>query len=260
MVNFTAIDAHAHCGIGDRFPPQSFEDYLTNVRGSGISGAVFFAPVAEIYDRWDYRFQDSPEWQDRRRAANDYLLTLNRLEFRVFPFFFIWNDFAVEGMARSFKGIKWHRHSDEPPYHYDDPRCGEALEEIRRRGLPVLIEEELHHTLRFIKELAQGITVIIPHLGFLNGGYELLHKHGIWEMENIFADTSLASPEEILDYIETYGHERLMFGSDFPFGHPPNELAKVLRLPVPEEIKRAVAGENVLRLLESGRERVTVKG
>jgi hypothetical protein len=68
----------------------------------------------------------------------------------VIPYYFIWNDFDLEGLAPEHKGIKWHRHADEPPYHYDDPRCARAIEGIRLRRMPICLEEELGSTLRFV--------------------------------------------------------------------------------------------------------------
>lgn len=88
----------------------------------------------------------------------------------VISYFFIWNDFAVDQLKPQHRGIKWHRHSDEPVYHYDDPKCLKAIDEIRRRKMPVVLEEENKNTIRFIKEIAVGVRVIIPHLGLLNGG------------------------------------------------------------------------------------------
>ncbi|MGM0453327.1 MAG: amidohydrolase family protein [Thermodesulfobacteriota bacterium] len=242
------IDAHAHCGIYDRMPPQAFEDYLAAVKGSSIEGVAMFSPVAEIYDRDDPAFEDDAAWQKQRAASNVYLVTLENREIAVYPYFFIWNDFAVDQLTEQHFGIKWHRHADEPVYHYDDPACAYAVEEIRRRNLPVVLEETLENTVRFVNEIAEGVNVIIPHLGFLNGGYRAIAARGLWENPNVYADTSLASPQEILDYLENYGTDRIMFGSDFPFGHPPAELDKVMRLPVDEATRRAVAGDNVMRL------------
>ena len=53
---------------------------------------------------------------------------------------------------------------------------------------------------------------------------------GLWELENVWADTALAGPGEICRYIQSYGHRRLMFGSDFPFGDPFQEMKKICRL------------------------------
>ena len=243
------IDAHAHCGRMDRFPPQDLQNYLNHAEGSGIRGAVMFPPVMEIYDRHDPHFEDSPDWLKRRRAANDYLVSLVGGKFRVYPFFFIWNDFAVEQLSSEHRGIKWHRHPDEPRYRYDDPRCRTTIEEIRKRRMPVCLEEEWHNTLRFIDELAPRVRVIIPHCGLLNGGYDRFCNAGVWDRPNIFADTALVPSQVIDEYIRRYGHERIMFGSDFPFGDPRSELGKVLRLDLSEQQREAVLSGNIERLL-----------
>jgi uncharacterized protein len=243
------VDAHAHCGIQDRRPPQGFDDYRAQLRGSVIGGAVFFPPVIEIYDRHDPHFEDSPIWQERRRQANAYLALLNPADFLVFPYFFMWNDFAVQEIDQRHCGIKWHRHADEPRYRYDTPACRAAIDEIRRRNLPVCLEEELDHTVRFIQELAMGVRVIIPHLGLLNGGYDAIRARCLWERPGVYADTSLAPAGVIMDYIHTYGHQRLMFGSDFPFGDSVRELNKILHLPLADDVKQAILGDNVRRLL-----------
>lgn len=252
-MNLSIIDAHAHCGIQDRFPPQAFEDYARYAKGTGISEVVMFAPVAEIYDRYDFLFEDNAKWQERRKKANAYLLTIGNAELKVTPYFFIWNDFAVDQLMPQHQGIKWHRHENEPVYHYDDPLCLKALEEIRRRNLPVVLEEELKNTIRFIQNLAQGIRVIIPHLGLLNGSYRILSDFGIWKNPNVFTDTALAPPHEIYDYIRTYGHDRIMFGSDFPFGTPRRELEKILQLQIPDEIKEAITCLNIKHLLSENK-------
>ncbi|MCF8112036.1 MAG: amidohydrolase [Desulfobacteraceae bacterium] len=244
------IDAHAHCGIYHRFPPQAFEDYLANIRGSPIEGAVMFSPVMEIYDRNDPDFVDDKAWRKRRKSSNLYLLGLENREIDVFPFFFIWNDFAVDQLDPRHCGIKWHRHADEPMYNYDDPACTRAVEEIRRRGLPVVFEEELENTVRFVNEIAAGVNVIIPHLGMLNGGYRAIEKNGLWENPRVWTDTSLASPAEIRDYIDSYGSGRIMFGSDFPFGAPKSELSKVMDLPVSETVREAITAGNIRRLIQ----------
>lgn len=248
MTTAGIIDAHAHCGIQDRWPPQSFADYLAAARGTPIESVVLFPPVAEIYDRDDPEFFDSPGWRRQRQAANEYLLGLESREIEVIPYLFIWNDFAVDQLSPRHRGIKWHRHADEPRYAYDSPECRRALEEIRRRDLPVVYEEELSNTVRFINELAVGIRVIIPHLGFLNGGYRAIEKAGLWKNPDVYADTSLAATETILEYVRSYGHEKLFFGSDFPFGDPGRELEKIRRLPLSEETRAAITGGNIRAL------------
>ena len=242
------IDAHAHCGVIDRSMPQSFEDYQREVDGTDIGGVALFSPVLEIYDRYDFEFIDTAAWQRIRQKSNTYLLSLSPANLRVYPYFFIWNDFAVEQLTATHYGIKWHRHAGEPVYHYDDPKCRAALDEIRRRNLPVVLEEEFAETLHFVRELAQAITVIIPHLGMLNGGFHAIAEAGLWERENVWADTALASGGAIRAYLSHYGHRRLLFGSDFPFGSPPAELQKIRNLELDTEVEAAVLGGNFARL------------
>jgi hypothetical protein len=250
MVNslLTVVDAHVHCGVVDRSAPQTFEDYMNQAAGTDIEGAAVFSPVMEIYDRYDADFTDTPAWRRRRRESNAYLLELESDELQVFPYFFIWNDFAVDQLTPAHCGIKWHRHAGEPVYRYDHPDCEAALEEIRRRNLPVVLEEEFDNTLHFVRDLADGITVISPHLGLLNGGFQAIAEEGLWELENVWADTALASRDDLNEYLQRYGHSRLLFGSDFPFGSPSNELRKVHRLGLDPETHAAVLGGNFLRL------------
>jgi predicted TIM-barrel fold metal-dependent hydrolase len=115
--------------------------------------------------------------------------------------------------------------------------------------MPVCLEEEFENTLYFINEIAPGVRVIIPHLGLLNGGYDMFRRRDIWAMPNIYADSALAQANEIKDYISRYGHERIMFGSDFPFGDPVIELDKVLRLNLTDEQRAAITCLNAARLL-----------
>jgi predicted TIM-barrel fold metal-dependent hydrolase len=211
-----------------------------------------FPPVEEIYDRYDPAFRDTHAWRERRRRANEYLLDLGDRDLRVHPFLFLWNDFAVDQLRPVHKGIKWHRHSDEPEYAYDDPECARAVRIIRELDLPVLLEEEPGNTVRFIREIAPNVRVIIPHLGALNGGFEVLARHGLWEMERVHADTSLAGKPEIREYVRRYGSSRLLFGSDFPFGDPGAELRKLRDCSLPPGVEEAVLRENMPRVLGEG--------
>jgi hypothetical protein len=244
------IDAHAHCGIQDQSMPQSFEYYRSQIQGSGIEAVVMFSPVLEIYDRYRPNFEDNANWQQRRKISNEYLLTIGSSDLKVIPYFFIWNDFAVDQIKPQHKGIKWHRHPNEPVYHYDEPQCKKAIDEILLRNMPVVLEEEFENSIRFINELAIGVNVIIPHLGLLNGGYQAFVKKGIWDNPNVYADTALASSHDIKDYVDNFGYDRILFGSDFPFGDPKQELSKIMNLSIAEDKENLILGLNLRRLLK----------
>jgi hypothetical protein len=248
MGTLRIIDSHIHCGVQHVDLP--YEDIEPLLRRDGISGACMFAPVEDIYDRDNFDFQDNNDWRRTRRKANRYLLQLAAEGEAVFPYLFVWNDFAVDELHHPYCGIKWHRHSYEPEYHYEDPRCARMIEEITRRRLPIVLEESFDNTLRFVERLAPEAVIIIPHLGGLNGSYQSLDRAGIWRRANVYADSALASTAEIRHFLEYYGPEKLLFGSDYPFGTPGQELGKIERMKLSAaDFERVVSG-NILALLD----------
>ena len=243
------VDAHVHCGIQN--VERSYDIIAPLLEAAGVGAAVMFPPVEDVYDRHDPSFTDTPAWQECRRRANDYVVELARSTGRVYPFFFVWNDFRADLLHDGHRGIKWHRHPDEPVYNYQDPRCREMLEAIVARGLPITLEETFDNTMLLLDRLAPEATFILPHMGRPNGGVKRLAEAGIWDRPNIWADTSMARLEEVEAYVERCGVERLMFGSDYPFGIPAEQIQTVRALRLTQEQEAAVLGGNVMRLLES---------
>jgi len=234
------LDAHAHCGYTVPYDQLSGEWQQGN-----ISGGAMFSPVEEIYDRYDPFFTDSGEYRTSRTLVHRYLLGLGERE-NIFPYFFVWNDFLP--VPDGFVGIKWHRHSEEPVYDYEDPACERAISEICSKRLPIVLEEEFGNTLKFIERIGERTVVVIPHLGALNGGYGSLQRSGVFESPSVWVDTALAGYHEINDFAEKYGTDRIMFGSDYPFGVPALEKKKVERLFSEDDLARVLGG-NLLRLL-----------
>ena len=239
-MTYLILDAHTHCGYTVPFEELSHEWQLGN-----IDGGVVFSPVEEIYDRYDPFFTDSDNYRQSRRSVHEYLLEL-ALRDNIFPYFFVWNDFI--SIPENFVGIKWHRHSGEPTYNYDTQECERVIDEICQRKLPVVLEEEFHHTVSFIDRIASRTVVIIPHMGALNGGYNRLKKAGLFENPKVWVDTALASRGEIRDFSHSFGTDRIMFGSDYPFGVPSHEKRKVLDVLSGDDLQSVLSG-NLRRLL-----------
>jgi predicted TIM-barrel fold metal-dependent hydrolase len=242
------IDSHIHCGIQN--VNQPFELVKRYMDEGGVQGACFYAPVEDIYDRYDYHFEDNYSWMASRQRANRYLLDIQRSNKDIFAYFFVWNDFRRKELMKGYKGVKWHRHEYEPVYHYDDPRCEQFLQEIYYYRLPIVLEETFENTIYFINRVAGQTPIIIPHLGGLNGGFSALSNAGIWDSETVYADTALASTREMDIFLEKYGSERLLFGSDFPFGTPYGELLKVKNLKLSEADFQNVVSNNILKLMK----------
>jgi hypothetical protein len=247
MHDFQVIDSHLHCGR--QHVSWRWEDLRVLLLEAGIRGAALIPPVEDVYDRYDPSFTDAPAWQACRRRAHRYLLDLNDPDITLYRYFFVWNDFAREDLGPEFVAVKWHRHGNEPRYQYDAPRCREFLAAVQDRGLPILLEETFTNTMFFLEKLLPpGVPLIIPHLGGLSGGYRSLDQAGVWGLPQVYADTALADPSEIEDYLGRYGHSRLLYGSDHPFSVPGHELGKILRLNLPGEETLTILGDNFRRL------------
>ena len=129
----------------------------------------------------------------------------------------------------------------------DDPRLGKFIEESEAIGLPIVFEEELAFTEHFIKK-TKNLKIIIPHMGLL-GGNPLNFLETFKKKENVFFDTALASMETMKKFLEKIGSERILFGSDIPFGTLKWELEKVLSLPLRDEEKESLLFKNIKRLI-----------
>ena len=105
--------------------------------------------------------------------------------------------------------------------------------------LPVIIEEEFHPTLQLAGKFNKRTAVIIPHFGGLNGGYMRLKKADLFENPAVYVDTALAGRAEIEDFASDYGVDRILFGSDFPFGEPAYVKYKVENIFYGKDRKRS---------------------
>lgn len=239
------IDAHVHLG-NQPFKQYTAEQLETGLAKCDADGAVIFAFPEDIY-----RCVDSDE---SRRQANDYVLAATQQNRQLYPFYFIWNGYAWPDDWRQWKGIKWHRHADERPYDYDDPRCEATLEVIRAHDLPVVLEEEFHNTVAFLERSPQ-LNVIIPHMGNLNGGYEAVEA--FYDNPHVFYDTAVAELRPIEKALEYVGVERVIFGSDVSgtsvpyFNFTCVELEKIMKLGLTDDELALVLAGNIERLINA---------
>jgi predicted TIM-barrel fold metal-dependent hydrolase len=151
----------------------------------------------------------------------------------------------------AYFGGKWHwmRGVQDSASNFkvlEDKMLPELIEKIDLTEKPVIFEEELDFTKRFL-DLFPDSILIIPHLGML-GGNPLDFLRSFKKYENIYFDTALASHNTILEFVKTIGPERVLFGSDVPFGSMKNELSKVLALPISDVDKECILSKNLMRL------------
>ena len=170
------------------------------------------------------------------------------------PYHYIRENYDVEGfdpIPDKYYGGKWHwmRGWQDTASNYqvlDDPGLPGLIEKLRAINKPIVFEEDFDFTVRFV-DMAEGVTLIIPHLGLLGGNpYDFLKAFK--DNESIYFDTALASRDQIKKFVETIGPERVIFGSDVPFGSMHSELDKILSLQISREDKELLLYKNIIDL------------
>jgi len=240
------IDSHIHIGNNRQTKYYSLEELERDLGEADAQGAVLLAFPEDIYRIVDTR--------ESRIKSNQYVLEVSRQRKNLYPFYFVWNDYIIPDNLDEYKGIKWHRHPDEPRYDYDNPKCKEILSLIKELDLPIILEEETEITARFIERNPE-LKVIIPHMGKLSGGYDKMSI--FFDNPNVYFDTSTASLEAISNVLDKVGAERVIFGSDVsgttqPFyNFPKVELEKLSRLNLDEEARELIFARNIEKLVNT---------
>lgn len=236
----------------DRFP---VERALAALRASKINSAVVFAdPRAANIEQ-----------------ANAYVLDAAKRH-DLFPLYYIGgnpysdtrpDELPVPDNLDEYAGIRWHRWVGEAADRtgvldrdelewavslMESPDFEALTSAAAHYGMPVLLEESLAVTIEFAMRYP-SLDIVVPHLGAQNGG-EANVLRGVWDMPNVYFDTSLSQLDEA--FLSRVGTERILFGSGYPYGDPEVEIDKIDRLPIPEEMKEGIYGDNVLSLLGQG--------
>ena len=244
------IDAHVH--IGRYHLPIEHIDAL--LKRAGISRAVVFA---------------DPESNDMVEDSTYVLEAARRLGY--YPFYYYggnaysgqrpYDELPVPDNLNQYKGIKWHcwfspAHDGGLRYSYpidmdnvrrqmDAPDFQTVMAAIQALRFPMTFEEHFEVTREFVRRYPD-VTLIIPHMGMLNGGQDRVQAE-FQDKPNIHFDTSLGQVNETI--VQTLGASRLLYGCDFPYGMPGDNLRRVQRLNISEEEKELMLGGNVRGLL-----------
>ncbi len=185
-------------------------------------------------------------------TINEEVLEESRSVDKFIPYYYIPDDLRSIPLKKGFYGGKWHwtRGIQDCSSNYDvlkDPRLDEFIEESQAINLPIIVEEELAFTEAFVKR-TNNLKIIIPHMGML-GGDPLEFLSRFKYHENVFFDTALASQNTIFKFTDKIGPERILFGSDIPFGTMKNELNKIQSLPIGSGEKELILSQNIRRII-----------
>ena len=232
------IDSHTHWGPSVTMGIEvTTEELLRQAEQSGVSQIVIFP---------------FPSMALAEEGINERLLDEANRTKKFIPYYYIPETMKPIPEGKGFYGGKWHwmRGIQDCSSSYqalEDPKLREFIETSERIDLPIVFEEELAFTEAFVRK-TKNLKIIIPHLGML-GGNPMDFLHAFKGRENVYFDTALASSDTVIKFIEKIGYERILFGSDIPFGTMKWEVEKVLSLPIEDDKKEWIFSKNLKRLI-----------
>ncbi|MBQ8905865.1 MAG: amidohydrolase family protein [Ruminococcus sp.] len=154
-------------------------------------------------------------------------------------------------------GVKFH--TDFQRFHLDDPAMLPIYREIAANHMPVIFhmgDRKLKYSavsgLKAVLEEVPELTVIAAHMG----GY--LHWNEAYESlpvrRNLYFDISstlaFISEEDLGRMLEKFGSTQFVFGSDFPMWNPNEELQRLEKMHLPEDVRRGSEYQNFLDFLD----------
>jgi hypothetical protein len=232
------IDSHTHWGPSVTMGTEvTTKELLRQSEQSGVSRIVIFPfPSTALADeRINQRLLDETD------RIKNYI-----------PYYYIPETMKPIPEGKGYYGGKWHwmRGVQDASSNYEalkDPRLEEFIDASERIDLPIVIEEEFAFTEAFVKK-TESLKIIIPHLGGL-GGNPMDFLDAFKGRNNVYFDTALTSSDTVMKFINKIGHERILFGSDIPFGTMKWELEKVISLPIGDDKKEWLLSKNLKRLI-----------
>jgi len=138
-----------------------------------------------------------------------------------------------------FKGIKLH-----PLFQAflpNDEAVHPIMEEARKAKVPVLIHTghspfSLPWSVGELAENFSDVKIVMLHMGDGHGLYIQAAINTAKRFDNIYLETSaMPMATKIKEAIDVVGRDRVMYGSDIPFGNPPVDIAKATALELSEE-------------------------
>jgi predicted TIM-barrel fold metal-dependent hydrolase len=248
------IDAHTHFAAENKgYPPCTVEDLLSVMDKNGIDMVVTCAPYSSIGKDMTYNEANAFIFESMKEAPK-----------RIIGFVRV-NPHLSENALRSikegvlkqgFRGVKFHPRNEAFAINSEELSFPLAEAAVKLR-VPILIHTGEPDTYGYAQPTLVGdladsfpdLTLIIGHMG------KRLYEDAIlvarW-FENIILETSFRSPRDITKAVKLVGADRVVYGSDMPFGLPEIEMMKIRLCEISSEEKEMLLGANIARILNLG--------
>jgi len=245
------IDSHTHfAGPGKGFPPNTIEDLLRVMDRNNINAVVTCAPYSAIGKDRTYDEANSFIAESMKVAPGRIIGFI-----RVNPHL---QDHALQSIRvgvkeQGFRGVKFHPRNEA--FAINSEELSFPLAELAAKlRIPILIHTGEPDTYGFAEPTLVGdladafpdLTLIIGHMG------KRLFEDAIlvakW-FKNVVLETSFRNQKDISRAVKRVGAERVVYGSDMPFGLPEIEMLKIRTCDISTEEKELVLGANMARIL-----------
>ena len=225
------------------------ESLVASMRSAGIDRSVLL-PIATKPSQVVSVNRFAAEWNGKQG-----LLSFGS----VHPEYPDWREALHQIKAMGLYGVKFH--PDFQGCFIDDPHMIEILQEAASLGLMIVIHAgmdpsfpEVHHATperiaRAMKQMPRGTVLVAAHCGGF-GYLDDAEKYLVGTQ--VYLDTSLLGhypQEQVLRILRNHEPERLLFASDTPWDDQKEALQRFCELPLEQELKKKVLGENAARLL-----------
>lgn len=223
------VDVHVHLGPSDTgelyYPLLRGDEYLELMEAAGVVRAYAFSPLRDSY------LEANRELRDWAATTGDRVRAFARLGGARVPVTTraLWQvRRAANARLRGrppdvddldgYAGVKMLPHLDGLPDR-------DVLDEIGRRGLPVLVHGGVHVPPDWIeRRLVPHVTgpLIVGHLGAFPCGEQELREavRLAGRYDHVFLETSGAWLSEFVRHAAATVPTKLLFGSDAPLAHP----------------------------------------
>lgn len=269
----------AQKGTGRSGHSGAVDEYLEVLAADRIEKAVMvnMTPVAEMRDvlmsRGMTEEEASTEANERLRRRNAWTCELAREHPALVPYISVDPSMGEDGVLAEVetrvkdgaRGIKLHPANQR--FAPSDPRLRPMFEEAQRQRLPIISHSGLSFDARLpayaspsafgpVLDQFPDLTLVLAHLGhgFLDQSFEMSERYPnlVFDCSYIVEGTTdppVLSDEDVVAIFRRLGTERVLFGSDWPWGHPLRDAERIKRLPLSDDEKRLILSENARRLL-----------
>ncbi len=153
------------------------------------------------------------------------------------------------------RGVKLH--PDIQEFKIDDYRCLKIYELCEQEGLPILMHcgdsrKDFSNPNRLlpVMQIFTELTVVGAHLGGWSVWDEAREK--LQGLPNLYFDCCSCFPfmttDRAREIIESYGTDRVLFGTDYPIWAPEKELTSFFKMGLSSEDNKKILSENAKKI------------